>query len=101
MTDSTDIRRVKEIQAFAKNLGFTIDPSSGSIYLRAATKGFPNAMFGKTRRVYNAYTLEEIRGYLFGFQAFQDALTDIEFDLDEYKKRVEEQKVLDILRGEE
>jgi hypothetical protein len=99
MTDANDFRRVKDTDALAKRLGFKLESINGTLYLYAGKKTFPALFYDDDKRVFAAQDIVEIRGFLMGFKDFLNAIKRIDFDEDEYKKRQEDQKVLDILKG--
>lgn len=98
MTDSLDFRRVKETEALAKRLGFKLSYRSGSIILISA-KDWPAAIFGKDVEVITPTTVEEVRSWLRGWANYSLVVEDIGLDIAEYKKRREDQKILNALKG--
>ena len=98
MTDVTDYRRIKETESLAKRLGFKLDSIRGGVTIRAV-KGLPAAVFGKGEDIITPHTIEEIRSWLRGWANLASAIEDLGFDDAEYKKRFEDQKVLNALKG--
>lgn len=99
MTDQTDYRRVKETDALAKSLGFKISYSPGRLLVYTNKTGLPSVLFGQQVKVFDASDLIEVRGFLKGFDSFRRAMNVVEFDEEEYKKRLEDKNVLDLLKG--
>lgn len=99
MTDQTDYRRVKETDALAKSLGFKIGYSPGRLLIYTNKTGLPSVLFGQQINIFSANDLVEIRGFLEGFKSFQRAMYSVDFDEEEYKKRIEDRNVLDALKG--
>lgn len=98
MTDSADFRRVQDTDALAKKLGYKLSHRIGSIVI-CSTKGIPAAIYGKNSEVISFETVEEVRGFLRGWVHILHQLSYINFDEAEYKKRVNDRKVLDALKG--
>lgn len=96
MTDTVDFRRVKEVEALAKKLGFGIDVALGRL-LVFAVKDMPLAMYGSKTQI-EFHSVEEIRAYLKGWESYSKAMKVIEFDAAEYKKRKEDADILGALK---
>lgn len=97
MTDSVDFRRVKETEALAKRLGFKLNHKIGGITIRSA-KGLPNAVFGKNEDIITPHTVEEVRSWLRGWANLASAIENLGFTEEEYNKRIEDKKILDVLK---
>lgn len=98
MTDALDFRHVKETEALAKRLGFKLDCRTGSIVLISA-KDWPAAIFGKDVEVIAPRTVEEVRSWLRGWANFSLVIEDMDIDIAEYKKRLDDKKILNALKG--
>ena len=99
MTDQTDYRRVKEVEAQAKNLGFKIHYRPAVLTLWTTKKGLPSLIYGKEAEVYSAPTIEELRAFMVGWWGFRCAMDYIELDEEEYKKRRNDVDVMETLKG--
>lgn len=98
MTDSTDFRRVKQSEMLAKTFGFKLEHRVGGILI-VAQKGLPAAIFGKGTGIITPNTVEEVRAWLQGWNALCDTIEKLGFDVDEYNKRYEDLKIMNVLKG--
>jgi hypothetical protein len=98
MIDSADFRIVRETEALAKRLGFKLEHRMGSIVL-VAVKDWASTNYGKNVEVIAPHTIEEVRAWLRGWANAIEAFEYIGFDIEEYKKRLEDKRVLDALKG--
>ncbi len=98
MTDSTDFRRVKQAESLAKTFGFKLEHRVGGILI-IANKGLPAAVFGEGQGIITPHTVEEVRAFLQGWGALSDKIDNLGFDVNEYNKRYEDLKILNVLKG--
>lgn len=96
MTDSADYRRVKETEALAKRHGFKLDHRIGSILL-ITTSGWPSTVFGKNKEIVALSSIEEVRSYISGWANCSSIFEKINLDAEEFKKRIEDNKILKVL----
>ena len=98
MTDSTDFRRVKQAEMLAKTYGFKIEHRVGGILI-SAHKGLPAAVFGQGAGIITPHTVEEVRAWLQGWGILSEKIDKLGFDVDEYNKRHEDLKIMNVLKG--
>jgi hypothetical protein len=98
MTDSTDFRRVKEAESLAKTFGFKLEHRVGGILI-IANKSLPAAMFGEGQGIITPHSVEEVRAWLLGWSQLSEKIDKLGFDVNEYNKRYEDLKILNVLKG--
>lgn len=98
MTDSTDFRRVKEAEMLAKTFGFKLEHRVGGILI-TAHKGLPAAVFGEGVGIITPHSVEEVRAWLQGWSHLSEKIAKLGFDVNEYNKRYEDLKIINVLKG--
>lgn len=98
MTNIDDYKLVKDVEILAKRSGFRVKARACYMVLETMTKGWPAVMCGPNEELFSTQSVEELRGYLIGWNHFLGSMRDVEFDEAEYKKRAADIKVMDRLK---